>query len=61
MTQPKAVYALIESDTLEKTIFRRVGTAFDNRDGSINVLLDALPLSGTLQIREVFKEGGDER
>jgi len=25
--------------------------AFDNRDGSLNVLLDALPLSGRLQIR----------
>jgi hypothetical protein len=30
----------------------RVGVAFPNRDGSLNVLLDALPLSGRLQIRD---------
>ena len=30
----------------------RVGRAFLNRDGSINVHLDALPMQGKLQLRE---------
>ncbi|MGH7898781.1 MAG: hypothetical protein ACREQQ_12560, partial [Candidatus Binatia bacterium] len=29
----------------------RIGVAFDNKDGSLNVLLDALPLNGRLHIR----------
>lgn len=34
-----------------KTIWVKAGTAFVNADGSINVLLDVLPLDGKLQIR----------
>jgi hypothetical protein len=47
------VYAIYESrsDGRERSRWVRVGVAFDNRDGSVNVLLDALPLSGRLQIR----------
>ena len=30
----------------------RVGAAFPNRDGSINVVLDAVPVNGELQIRD---------
>jgi len=49
----KDVYAIYESrsDGRERSRWVRVGVAFDNRDGSVNVLLDALPLSGRLQIR----------
>jgi hypothetical protein len=49
----KDVYAIYESrsDGRERSRWVRVGVAFDNRDGSLNVLLDALPLSGRLQIR----------
>ena len=49
----KDVYAIYESkgDGGERSRWVRVGVAFDNRDGSLNVLLDALPLSGRLQIR----------
>ncbi len=49
----KDVYAIYESrnDTRERSRWVRVGVAFENRDGSLNVLLDALPLSGRLQIR----------
>jgi len=36
----------------KKAFWKHVGRAFWNRDGSINVLLDALPLSGKLQIRK---------
>ena len=34
------------------TRWLRVGVAFINRDGSENIYLDAVPLSGKLQIRE---------
>lgn len=49
----KDVYAIYETraDGRERSRWVRVGVAFDNRDGSLNVLLDALPLSGRLQIR----------
>lgn len=35
-----------------KTYWMRVGTGFNNRDGSINLYLDAYPANGKLQIRE---------
>jgi hypothetical protein len=50
----KDVYAIYETKTdgKERARWVRVGVAFDNRDGSVNVLLDAIPLSGRLQIRD---------
>lgn len=51
----KDVYAIYESkngEDKQRTRWVRVGVAFDNIDGSQNVLLDALPLSGRLQIRD---------
>lgn len=49
----KDVYAIYDSKSegRDRSRWVRVGVAFDNRDGSLNVLLDALPLSGRLQIR----------
>lgn len=35
----------------------RAGSAFVNKDGSLNVLLDVLPLDGKLHVREA----GDKR
>jgi hypothetical protein len=35
-----------------KTYWSRIGIAFVNRDGSITAKLDAVPVSGQLQIRE---------
>ena len=48
----KAVYVIVENDRLEKPLFRRVGTAFVNKDQSLNVILEALPIEGRLHIRE---------
>jgi hypothetical protein len=35
-----------------KTYWNRVGSAFENKDGSVNVYLTALPVNGKLQIRD---------
>lgn len=35
------------------TFWSRAGSAFVNRDGSLNVYLDVLPMHGTLHLREV--------
>jgi hypothetical protein len=34
------------------SVWVRAGSAFVNRDGSMNVYLDVLPLDGTLHVRE---------
>lgn len=50
------VYALTELGP-RNTIWDRVGTAFVNKDGSINITLRATPTSGRLQLRkEAVKE-----
>lgn len=51
------VWAIPESRDGEKTFWVRIGVAFTNRDGSINLILDALPLgTNKLQIREQKEE-----
>ena len=54
-----AVYAIPESTNGEKDLVdRRSGVAFTNRDGSISILLDALPLgTNKLQVREMREDG----
>ncbi len=36
-----------------KTFWARAGTAYENKDGSINIYLDLLPTNGKLQLREL--------
>ena len=36
----------------EKSFWRRIGVAFSNRDRSINILLDAFPKDGKIQLRD---------
>jgi hypothetical protein len=50
----KAVYTIIDSKDPEnkRGFWVRVGAAFTNRDGSYTVKLDALPVNGSLHIRE---------
>jgi hypothetical protein len=51
----KAVYSLVERATNgsgTKTYWTRVGVGFVNRDGSITLRLDAIPINGQLQVRE---------
>jgi hypothetical protein len=50
----KAVYTVIErvDGESKRSFWVRVGAAFTNRDGSFTVKLDALPVNGTLQVRD---------
>ena len=51
-----------EDGSKERSRWVRVGVAFPHRDGSLNVLLDAIPLSGRLQIRDRAEpQNGKER
>jgi hypothetical protein len=50
----KVVYTIIESG--EKSFWREIGCAFVNRDDSLTVLLDALPVNGRLHIRDKPKD-----
>lgn len=47
----RAVYAVVPKQD-GKDLWLRVGSAFENRDGSTTVLLDAVPIGGKLQIRD---------
>ena len=50
----KEVFTIVESGQgdQQKKRWLRIGTAFTNQDGSFNVILDALPLNGKLNIRD---------
>jgi len=50
MADFKIVYAIVERGP--KRYWLRIGMALVNRDGSLNVKLDAVPLTGLLQIRD---------
>jgi hypothetical protein len=41
-----------ERDGKTASYWLKVGVAFRNKDGSLNVYLDALPVNGRLQLRE---------
>jgi hypothetical protein len=47
----QAVYTVVSKND-GKEVWLRLGSAFPNRDGSLTVLLDAVPTNGRLQIRE---------
>jgi hypothetical protein len=66
MDQSKMKIAYVVTQRGTNKYWTRIGVAFVNRDGSINVKLDALPTSGTLQIRdyeprEEFESNGGSR
>jgi hypothetical protein len=46
----KYVYSVTERN--ERSYWTRIGMAFVNRDGSLTVRLDAIPINGVLQIRD---------
>lgn len=48
----KDVFVISEIKGEEKNRWTRIGVAFVNKDASLNVILDAVPLTGKLHIRE---------
>jgi hypothetical protein len=46
----KDVYTIVRNG--EKAFWQKVGRAHINKDGSVNVYLNALPLNGELNIRD---------
>lgn len=43
-TKPyKVVYGIVQREGMEKSFWTRIGAAFENRDGSLNIRLDFLP------------------
>jgi hypothetical protein len=56
----KVAYAITERSS-GKSFWTRVGVGFVNRDGSITIRLDAMPVSGTLQLRDWTPRDAGER
>ncbi len=52
--RPWAAYNVVERGG--RRFWNRVGSAFHNRDGSMNIYLDSLPRDGKIQIREDDRE-----
>jgi len=50
--QHKVVYTIVTRQRDGRKFWLRIGAAFPNRDGSLNVQLDAMPTNGQLQIRD---------
>ena len=54
----KVVFTVVDDDKLDRPIFRRIGTGFVNHDDTLNIVLDALPVSGRLHVRDVDTRRG---
>jgi len=50
-TKMKAVYMLAEG--MSKPVFRRIGVGVLNPDGTLDISLDALPVTGRLHVRDL--------
>ncbi len=48
----KPVYTIADRGEGQKEFWCRIGIAFVNRDGSLTVKLDAMPVNGKLHIRD---------
>ncbi len=55
MSNYKDVFTVVKNG--EKEYWNRIGTAFPNKDGSLTVRLNALPLDGRLAIRTPQRPG----
>ena len=51
-TKMLEVYNVVDRGEEKKPLWLQIGVAFVNKDGSLNVRLNALPVDGTLNIRE---------
>ena len=53
MSAVKAVYTVVEGTAPDRPLLRRIGTGFVNRDASLSIVLDTLPVSGRLHVRDL--------
>jgi hypothetical protein len=51
-TKLKDVFVITEREDQDKAVWSKIGIAFVNKDESLNVILDAVPVTGKLHIRE---------
>ena len=54
------IYAVIKRKDLEKGLWRKVGVAFRNRDGSANLRFDFYPRDPDTGLQLRWKENDDE-
>lgn len=52
MDSSKMKIAYVITSRNGKNFWNRVGVAFVNRDGSMNVKLEAIPVNGEIQVRD---------
>ncbi len=50
-TKMRVVCPVMVGKNADKTVWLRMGVAYENRDGSTNIYLNALPTNGKLQLR----------
>ena len=55
--RPKVVYSIVREKDRDD-YWQRLGIAFVNRDGSLNVKLQGLPINGELHIRDAKEKEG---
>lgn len=60
-TQLKDVFVIPERNDEDKSPWIRVGVAFVNKDDSLNVVLDAIPVTGRFHIRDRQKRKQTEK
>jgi len=53
MDASKVKIAYTTNERNGRTFWNRIGVAFVNKDGSINVRLESLPVSGEMHIRDL--------
>jgi hypothetical protein len=58
-TKMKTVYTVTERGG--KSYWTRIGVGFTNRDGSLNLKLEAWPINGNLQVRDYDPAEGERR
>ena len=55
--QTKQMFKVLQRvDTKTGGFWSRIGTGFRNRDDSINIMLNSLPINGEVQLRELDEE-----
>ena len=58
----KDVFTIIEKGEGKKSYWCKVGSAWEAKDGSWQIVLDALPVNGRLNMRDPYEEPeGQER